>query len=161
MLWKNKKSDAGSPTRGREKSPSIIAADLHVLGNITSEGQLDFAGSINGNIQCQTLTVRAQGVVNGEVVADTVIVYGRINGLIRARHVHLHSTSHIEGIVMHESITIEDGAYIDGKCKRSDKLPPAPVREEIPPMPFFTEEPEEAAPAAEVKILKNIRLISG
>ena len=161
MLWKNKKSDASQPTRGREKSPSIIAADLQLIGNIAGEGVLDFAGNINGNIQCHTLTVRAQGVVNGEVVADTVIIYGRVNGLIRARHVHLHSTSHIEGIVMHESLTIEDGAYIDGKCKRSDKPPAAPVREEVPPMPFFMEEPEDSAPLADVKILKNIRLISG
>jgi len=101
--------------------PSIIAADMNVLGNIVSDGPVDFAGSLNGNIRCQALTIRATGTITGEIQADSMFIYGRVKGMLRAREVHLFSTCHIEGIIMHEAISIEDGAFIDGSCKRTDK----------------------------------------
>lgn len=166
MWWKNNK--VGAPNH-RESSPTIIAQDIHVLGNIISDGVVDFAGTIDGNMRCNILTLRPQAVANGEIAADTVHIYGKVKGLVRARHVHLYSSSHIEGIIMHESLSIEDGAYIDGKCKRSDK----PLDQEISPTPPANEPfadtfslPEEeaatsAVPAAEIRVMKkNIRLIT-
>jgi cytoskeletal protein CcmA (bactofilin family) len=99
------------------------------------------------------LTVRENGRVNGEVIADTVQVYGKITGLIRARHAHLFSTCHIEGIVMHESITIEDGAFIDGKCKRTNKV--LDVKK-----PSESEDDDAETGVKPLKILENVRLIS-
>jgi len=103
--------------------PTIISADMNILGNMISEGPLDMAGKLNGNVTCHSLTVRDGGCITGEVDATNVTVYGHVKGIIRADNVVLYSTARIEGIVMHKAITIEDGAFIDGSCKRTDKTP--------------------------------------
>lgn len=150
MFLKTKKNP--SSTGKRDSIPSVITRDIHILGNIVSDGVIDIDGTVDGNIRCVTLTVRQHANIKGEVTAENVLVYGKINGLIKAKHVHLYSSCHIEGIVMHESLTIEDGAFVDGKCKRTDK-----------PLASEQTDNEDAnfddAPRLEPKILENIRLI--
>jgi cytoskeletal protein CcmA (bactofilin family) len=41
-----------------------------------------------------------------------------VRGLIRATSVHLYSSCRVEGVIMHQSLTVEDGAFIDAKFKR-------------------------------------------
>ena len=146
MFWKS--SPAGSSTRApKSGGTSVITDDMHILGNIVSDGMVDFNGTIDGNITCQMLTVRKHGIVKGEITADTVHIFGKVEGLIKAKHAHLHSGCHIEGTVMHESLTIEDGAFIDGKCKRTDK----PLKDDS--------DTNEDSGKTPLKFMENIRLI--
>lgn len=102
--------------------PSIISADLRILGNIVSDGIVDLDGIVEGNVKCHTVTVRKNGHIKGDVIAEAVHVYGRIQGLIKARSVHFFKGCRAEGVIMHESITIEDGAFVDGRFKRTEDL---------------------------------------
>ncbi len=152
MFRKNSKSTrSSSAASGRASVPTVISRDLHMLGNIVHEdGTVDMDGTLDGNLRCRSLTVRPNGVIQGEIQADTVNIYGRVNGLIRARQVSLFAGCHIEGIVMHEQLSIEDGAFIDGKLKRIDKI--------ASPALFADQEaddPEEKP----LRMLENIRLI--
>lgn len=125
---------------------SVVGRHLHMLGNIVYEGgTVDFDGTLDGNLRCEALTLRGNGVINGEIIAHTVRIYGKVNGLIKAKNVHLYSGAYIEGIVMHEQLVIEDGAFIDGKCKRTDKP---------------SEAADAAASAKPLRMMENIRLIS-
>lgn len=108
--------------KGGSGIPSIISSDLRVLGNIVSEGMVDIDGVIEGNVKCHTATVRNNGHIKGDVVAETVHVYGKVQGLIKARNVHFFRGCRAEGVIMHESITIEDGAFVDGRFKRTENL---------------------------------------
>jgi cytoskeletal protein CcmA (bactofilin family) len=102
--------------------PSIISSDLRVLGNIVSQGVVDIDGIIEGNVKCHTATIRKNGHIKGDVIAESVQVYGTIQGLIKARSVHFFRGCRAEGVIMHESITIEDGAFVDGRFKRTENL---------------------------------------
>jgi cytoskeletal protein CcmA (bactofilin family) len=102
--------------------PSIISSDMKILGNIISDGVVDIDGVVEGNVKCHTATVRNNGHIKGDVIAESVQVYGKIQGLIKARNVHFFNGCRAEGVIMHESITIEDGAFVDGRFKRSEKL---------------------------------------
>jgi cytoskeletal protein CcmA (bactofilin family) len=146
----NKKQEAPllAATVKKNAVPSVFSSDLNVLGTIVSEGAVDFSGTMDGNIRCQTLTVRADGKISGEIHAESVHVYGLIKGIIRARDVHLFSTCHIEGIIMHESLSIEDGAFIDGSCKRTDRINTSESGELLP------------QDSNTVEILENLRLLS-
>jgi cytoskeletal protein CcmA (bactofilin family) len=123
MFLRNKQNPVSKIAAAHTKDsvPSIIGKEFNVLGNIISDGTIDFDGNIQGNIRCDTLNIRKNAVVNGEIVAKDVFVYGKVRGIIRAKNVSLYNGSRIEGIVMHETIAIEDGAFLDGKCKRTDK----------------------------------------
>ena len=102
----------------KKSIPSIISGDLHILGSLVSEGVVDVDGNIEGNVKAEQITIRANGKIKGDVIAQSVHIYGEVHGMVRAQAVHLYSSCHIEGIVMHQSLTVEDGAFIDGKFKR-------------------------------------------
>lgn len=141
-----------------ELTPSVIATDVNVLGNIISDGNIDFDGTLNGNIRCNILTIRANGSIKGEVAANIVMVYGRVKGLIRAKSVHLYSTCNVEGIIMHETIAIEDGAFIDGKFKRTDKVK-LDDNEDEETTSTISDFSFDESNTVESKVLENIRLI--
>lgn len=158
MFLKNNASNTGagkSSSGGRKDAiPSVMTSDVNVLGNIVSDGNIDFDGTLNGNIRCNMLIIRANGCVKGEVVANNVMVYGRVKGLIRAKNVQLFATCNVEGIIMHETIAIEDGAFIDGKFKRSDKVQMDDESEADDGELVFDE-----SNTLDSKVLENIRLI--
>lgn len=121
----------------------MIAADVNVLGNVISEGALDIDGRVEGNVKCKAITIRKNGAIIGDVAADSVQVYGRVKGLIKSKEVHLFATAHVEGVIMHSSLSIEDGAFVDGQFKRSENMKESdPISE------------------AEMDILQNLKLIS-
>lgn len=145
----------GTAVSAKKLVPSVIANGMHILGNIVCDGIMDFDGTIDGNIKCQTLTVRALGLVNGEISADTVIVYGKVKGTIKAKAVQLLAGCQVEGVVMHETLSIEDGAFLDGKCKRTDKV----VLNDNKDIIEEDSEDESDADAPPMKVLENLRLI--
>jgi len=103
----------------KSKAPSIISADMVLNGSLTSEGEVQLDGSVEGNIRAGSLTIGEEASVDGEVVAETVIVRGKVKGSIRARQVQLAATARIEGDIVHSALSMESGAYFDGHCRHS------------------------------------------
>jgi cytoskeletal protein CcmA (bactofilin family) len=107
--------------RSDATSPSIIASDMKLVGEVTSEGEVQIDGHVEGNVKGGSVTVGQTGVIKGNLKADSALVRGRITGEISARSVSLTKTAHVAGDVLHESLTVEPGAYIDGHCRRQEK----------------------------------------
>ncbi len=101
-------------------APSLISADLVVNGTLTSSGDIQIDGRVDGDVYSSGLVIGEAAFINGEVVADDVIVRGRIQGSIRARKVLLAATSHVEGNILHEAFAVEVGAFFEGNCRHSD-----------------------------------------
>ena len=109
--------------------PSIVSAELTVDGNLTSNGEVQVDGTVNGDIRCKALIVGIKGSVVGEVTAQTVRMHGSIKGMVRAKSVFLASTARMTGDVEHESLAIEPGAFMEGHCKRITEAAPMPAEE--------------------------------
>jgi len=97
--------------------PSIISADVRIIGQITSEGEVQIDGDFEGDIRCKVLLVGETGKIKGEVISQTVHIHGSINGLVKARDVNLAKTANVIGNILHENMSIETGAFLDGNCK--------------------------------------------
>lgn len=100
--------------------PSVIGEDLTVEGNIISKGEVQLEGEIKGDVHCTSLVIGDKALVEGGVVAEDVIVRGRVVGSVRGHRVTLQSSSHVDGDIFHQSLAIEQGAYFEGKSRRSD-----------------------------------------
>ena len=112
---------AKSPTPSASKMvPSIIGEDLTITGNVTSKGEIQVDGEIQGDIHCGSLLLGDKSQVIGGVIAEDVVVRGRVVGSIRGLRVTLQAQSHVEGDIFHQSLAIEQGAYFEGKSRRSD-----------------------------------------
>jgi cytoskeletal protein CcmA (bactofilin family) len=115
--------------------PSIIGEDLTITGNVSSKGEIQVDGEILGDVQCGSLLLGDKSQINGCVIAEDVVVRGRVLGSIRGLRVTLQAQSHVEGDIYHQSLAIEQGAYFEGKSRRSDD-------------PLSTKADKPAAPAA-------------
>ena len=74
-----KAAPAPAPRRGRS-APSIISDDLVVHGNLIATGDIQIDGTVEGDVRSQSLTVGEHATITGEVMADDIVVRGRIVG---------------------------------------------------------------------------------
>ncbi|GJL95842.1 MAG: hypothetical protein DHS20C05_22470 [Hyphococcus sp.] len=100
--------------------PSIISADVIMRGNVNSSGEIQFDGSLEGDVKAGSLIIGEKATVKGEVICETVTVRGRVEGGIRAKSVSLAATAHIQGDILHSSLSVETGAHFEGNCRHSD-----------------------------------------
>ena len=99
---------------------SIIGEGLTITGNVASKGEIQVDGEIQGDIHCGSLLLGDTAQVVGGVIAEDIVVRGRVVGSIRGVRVTLQAQSHIEGDIIHQSLAIEQGAYFEGKSRRTD-----------------------------------------
>jgi cytoskeletal protein CcmA (bactofilin family) len=113
---------------------STLSADLTVVGNLRTSGDIMVEGTVEGDIRAHLLTVGESAVIRGEIVADDIVVNGRVVGRVRGLKVRLTSTARVEGDIIHKTIAIESGAHFEGSVQRQED-PLANGRPALPPMP--------------------------
>lgn len=101
------------------KTPSLIGTDVKIVGNVSTTGELQLDGTVEGDLRCGSVTMGDTGKVIGSVVADKVIVRGGVKGEIKARSVRLESSARVEGDIVHESLSVEAGAKLSGRMTHS------------------------------------------
>ncbi len=99
-------------------APSLIANDVTVEGAIISKGMMQLDGKIKGQVSVESLTIGVEGCIEGNVEAQEIIIKGQVNGTVRADKVELEKTARVTGDVFHGTISIEEGAVIDGSMKQ-------------------------------------------
>jgi len=125
-------SSPATPPKAKPPA-STLSADLTIKGNIKTTGDINVLGNIDGDIRAHLLTIGEGAVVKGEVVADDIVVNGRVVGRVRGLKVRLTSTAQVEGDIIHKTIAIESGAHFEGSVQRqedplsSSGKSPAPV----------------------------------
>jgi cytoskeletal protein CcmA (bactofilin family) len=144
-------SQAAAPSRnsltgrlGERGAPSVIGPDLTIMGNLVSRGEVQVDGEVQGDIHGTNVVVGERARITGGIVAEEIVVRGHVMGSIRGRKVLLQSSSHVEGDVFHQSLSIEQGAYFEGKSRRSDDPTAGVSRPEIPD--FSAKSSEGVAP---------------
>ena len=76
--------------------PSVIAADVTVVGTLASSGDVTVEASVRGRIE-------------GNVQADKVTLFAACN---------------VKGDIVHGRLAIEDGARFEGNCRPSQSPGP-------------------------------------
>jgi cytoskeletal protein CcmA (bactofilin family) len=110
-----------APTAPKAKPPaSVLSPDLTVTGNLKTTGDIQIEGTVEGDIRAHLLTVGEGATVKGEIVADDVVINGRIVGRVRGLKVRLTSTARVEGDIIHKTIAIESGAHFEGSVQRQE-----------------------------------------
>lgn len=128
------KSGSSAPAKaalgtGRKgAAPSIISADLQIVGDMSSSGDLQVDGAVQGDIHTSVLTIGETAQIRGAVYADMVRVCGSVIGQIEAKRVELTRTARVTGDIMHEVLSIESGAFLEGNCRRIDDKGKADAR---------------------------------
>ncbi len=109
---------APAPAPNRGHTPSIISADLKIIGNLECAGDIQVDGNVEGDIKSQTLTIGEGAEVSGVIAAEKVRVCGTVKGEIKATTVMLTKSARVMGDLIHDSLEIEAGAYLEGNMRR-------------------------------------------
>jgi cytoskeletal protein CcmA (bactofilin family) len=126
------------------RAASLLGPDLVIEGQITGEGELHIEGGVRGEIHVARLVIGEHAHVEGMIRGGQVEVRGRVIGNIEGKAVKLYETAHVEGDIIHEQLSIDVGAYFQGRCQQFQR-PPAPVAKAEPAAP-----PVQAAPTARI-----------
>ena len=94
---------------------SVLGPDIAINGDLTATADLHLDGRITGDISCAALVQGEASEVSGTVVADSARIAGKIKGSISAGVLVILKSARIEGDVSYASLTIEEGAQVDGK----------------------------------------------
>jgi cytoskeletal protein CcmA (bactofilin family) len=77
-------------------------------------------GQVQGDVHCVALVLGENVQLEGNVVAEDVMVRGRLIGSVRALKVVLQSTAHVEGNLVHKSLAVEHGTHFEGESRPSE-----------------------------------------
>ena len=99
---------------------SVLASDISITGNVRSSGDIQIEGTIDGDVRAQVLIVGESATVKGEVIAEEVVVHGRVIGRLRGARIRLSATARVEGDLVHKTLAIESGAQFEGSVHRQE-----------------------------------------
>jgi cytoskeletal protein CcmA (bactofilin family) len=109
---------------------SVIGTDLTILGDgitIISQSTLQIDGHIRGNVHGRVVLINKGGSVTGEIWAERIELSGAVRGPIVAVNIALHDSARVEGDIMHQKLSISEGAEFDGRARllknASDLMP--------------------------------------
>jgi cytoskeletal protein CcmA (bactofilin family) len=125
---------------------TVIAKGLKIVGSVTAEGLVEVNGQIEGEVHCTSLVIARGAQINGSVAAERVVVSGNVEGPIHGGDVILKSEAHVVGDVHHRSLTVEGGAYFDGRSvqRKNGQFPEKSIKEGANPRESLSRRLERA-----------------
>src|SRR5262245_8365338 len=109
------------------RSWSLLDCSVRFSGDLWSEGDVQIDGHLCGNINCVQLIVGKDAAVTGVIVAEEVVIRGKMTGIIRATRVLLQETAHVESEIIYQSLAVEEGASFAGIARPT----PNPLQEDL------------------------------
>lgn len=113
-------NDMESAARRVDPGPSVVSIDVEMKGSIVSRGELHIYGAVIGDVRAASLTVCTGGSVKGDVIAETMVIAGFVQGRVFGRNVKLGAGANVIGDIAHNSLGIDTSAEFEGSVKRHD-----------------------------------------
>ena len=115
----NKKTETGTNPVASARSSggstfSVLGADLAIKGDIAASADLHVDGKVEGDIACASLVQGESSEIKGSISAESARLAGTVHGSITARELVILKSAHIHGDVQYDTLTIEQGAVVDG-----------------------------------------------
>lgn len=94
---------------------SVIGADLKIVGTVACRGALEIDGTVEGEINAQSVSIGEYGQVDGSLVAQDVSIDGSLRGAVKAISVSIGRTAQVDANITHNALDIEPGAFVIGR----------------------------------------------
>jgi len=114
-----------------EKFDTLVGKNTAIHGRLVLQESIRIDGKVVGNIESSkeesiTVVIGASGEVQGDIVAQRVVVAGKVAGNIHAHErVELHADCLVQGDIKYGSIAIEHGSKVLGLLLQVGNSAPA------------------------------------
>jgi len=107
----------------QERILTLISEGCKFEGNLSSPSTTKIDGHVVGNLRGESgIIIGEKGIVEGNVHAVEVTVYGTVKGNIKAHKLELKRTSNLNGDVSVEELVTESGSRFNGTIKMGDDI---------------------------------------
>lgn len=93
---------------------SNLGAELNVVGNLESGGDVEIDGRVEGRIDARLVSIGERGHVKGTILAQEVRIRGAVEGEIGAMTVVLANSAVVNANITYQTLSIEAGAFFIG-----------------------------------------------
>jgi cytoskeletal protein CcmA (bactofilin family) len=119
-------------TTGRKES-FFLSKEMVITGAVKAEAPGQIAGIINGEVVVNNkLVILKEGIILGDVAADELLVYGRIDGDVKCTNLIIQSGALIKGNITTITIHIEKDAIIEGNIVKAGNQMVLHKKKELP-----------------------------
>lgn len=108
-----------------------IGQSIEIKGELNGSEDLTIEGKVKGKITLKehSLTVGANGRIEGEVIAKSIVIVGELTGNVTADdRVEVASTGSMEGDIVAPRVVLADGARFKGSIDMEQKKGSAPTQ---------------------------------
>ena len=105
---------------------SSISSSITIVGKISGKGTVRISGRIQGELHASTVLIDDGAQVEGDIVAEELIIGGCVKGTIHANRVKLNGSAIVEGDIFHRSLSIDENARFEGSSRREETVIDAP-----------------------------------
>lgn len=112
-----------------------IGKSISLKGDLSGNEDLTIEGHVEGRVDLPNnlLTIGANGSVNAEVHAKTVVVVGKVTGNVSAtERIEIQATGLVNGDVSAPRLVVAEGAVVNGSIEMGVKKGPAPAATSAP-----------------------------
>jgi len=105
---------------------TIIGPSVKVEGNFFSQGNIMIGGIIKGKISTAgNLRINENAKIEADVEAANAVIAGEVVGNIKIlKNLQILTSAKIIGDIITDSLSIEEGAKLNGKCAMNSGAPP-------------------------------------
>ena len=105
------------------KAPSIISEGSILLGTLAGADDYVIYGSVDGTCDLgSALMLQKSGRWVGEMVAENIVIAGKVEGNVTARDkLELTASARIEGNISGKTIAIAEGAVVEGNISMTNE----------------------------------------
>ena len=105
------------------EAETIIGAGVEVEGTFVSSGNVTVKGHVLGSLETKNdLSVAETASIEAEVKAKDAFISGEVKGNVVAEEkVKLSSSAKVLGDIACRTLSIEEGAILNGKCQMSKR----------------------------------------
>lgn len=96
---------------------------------VSAEGRLDggqwpvdIGGQFKGEISGNEVIISQEGVVNGSIIAERVVIYGVFNGELDCYELEICENARVEGEIKSNNFSVTMGAEVVGSVSKSKKF---------------------------------------
>ncbi|WP_369472260.1 bactofilin family protein [Providencia manganoxydans] len=116
------KEEKLTQTAAPRKSTSI-SSSCHISGDLTLDDDIQIFGHVKGSIRSNNgvVTIQKEGVVEGEIYAQTISINGKMKGLCVSEDLDILENGQLDGICQTKNLTIKKGGVFTGTSERTDK----------------------------------------
>jgi cytoskeletal protein CcmA (bactofilin family) len=104
----------------RKTSTTVVARDAHFEGSLELSGSAHVEGAFKGTLKAQgELSVGPEGLVEGTLVADSMIIAGRVDGTVVVRQsLRILKSGCVAGRIYYGALEVSAGGTLSGEVQQ-------------------------------------------